>query len=68
MDAVKKGMIPRKAPLVKRCTRVNSLIYSHTSRITQRNLAEMKLSGRSNVSQVQDYWYSYLHSKIGGFR
>ena len=56
MDAVKKGMIPRKAPLVKKCTRVNSLIYSHTSRITSRNLAEMKLSGRSNVSQVQDYW------------
>ena len=43
MGAVKKGVIPRNGPLVKKCTRVISVIQDHISRITWRNRADVPM-------------------------
>ena len=43
MGAVKNGVVPRNAPLVKKCTRVISVIKDHISRITSRNLADVPM-------------------------
>ena len=41
MGAVKMGVIPRDTPLVKKCTRIISIILGHISRITSRNFADV---------------------------
>ena len=43
MGAVKKGVIPRNAPLVKNCPRVISVIQDNIIRITSRNLADVPM-------------------------
>ena len=43
MRVVKKGVIPKNAPLVKKCTRVISVILGHINHNTSRNLEEVPM-------------------------